>query len=215
MKKSLAFLISIFLFTISFAQREKVNGVVIDKQAQNIIDNVSKKITTDSPLLINYTMTIKTKDKKSETIKGSLLSNGDKFRLKAPAFEDYSDGINLWHYVKETSEVELSVIEQSNNLFNFPNLIKTYSKDFRPKLIREEETNYVIDLLPNKSTNVSKIRVVSNKTTNRIKEMTIYVREGNTYIINFSSYKVNQQVQAKDFIFPQETYPQAEIIDLR
>lgn len=215
MKKSLAFLLCIFLFTISFAQREIVNGVVVDKQAQSIIESVSKKISTDSPLLINYTMTIKTKDKKNETLKGSLLSNGEKFRLKTPVFEDYCDGTNLWHYVKETSEVELSVMEQSNNLFNFPNLIKTYSKDFRPKLIREEESTYVIDLLPKKSTNVSKIRIVSNKTTNRIKEMTIYVREGNTYIINFSSYKVNQSTQAKDFTFPQDTYPQAEIIDLR
>lgn len=215
MKKSLAFLLCIFLFTISFAQREIVNGVVVDKQAQSIIESVSKKISTDSPLLINYTMTIKTKDKKSETLKGSLLSNGEKFRLKTPVFEDYCDGTNLWHYVKETSEVELSVMEQSNNLFNFPNLIKTYSKDFRPKLIREEESTYVIDLLPKKSTNVSKIRIVSNKTTNRIKEMTIYVREGNTYIINFSSYKVNQSTQSKDYVFPQATYPQAEIIDLR
>jgi outer membrane lipoprotein-sorting protein len=215
MKKSLAFLLCIFLFTISFAQREIVNGVVVDKQAQNIIESVSKKISTDSPLLINYTMTIKTKDKKSETLKGSLLSNGEKFQLKTPIFEDYCDGTNLWHFVKETSEVELSVIEQTNNLFNFPNLIKTYSKDFRPKLIREEETNYVIDLLPKKSTNISKIRIISNKTTNRIKEMTLYVREGNTYIINFTSYKVNHPTQAKDFTFPQEIYPQAEIIDLR
>ncbi len=215
MKKTLVFLLSIFMLTVAFAQREIVNGVVVDKQAQSIIESVSKKISTDSPLLINYTMTIKTKGNKSETQKGSLLSNGDKFRLKTPVFEDYCDGTNLWHYVKETSEVELSVMEQSNNLFNFPNLIKTYSKDFRPKLIREEESTYVIDLLPKKSTNVSKIRVVSNKTTNRIKEMTIYVREGNTYIINFSSYKVNQSTQAKDFTFPQDTYPQAEIIDLR
>ena len=58
MKKSLAFLFSLFLLTITFAQREIVNGVVIDKQAQSIIDKVSKKITTDTPLLINYTMTI-------------------------------------------------------------------------------------------------------------------------------------------------------------
>lgn len=215
MKKSLAFLFSLFLLTITFAQREIVNGVVIDKQAQSIIDKVSKKITTDTPLLINYTMTIQTKDKKSETQKGSLLSNGSKFRLKTPAFEDYCDGTNIWHYVKETSEVELSVIDPTNNIFNFPNLIKTYSKDFRPKLIREEETNYVIDLIPKKSTNVSKIRIVSNKTNNRIKEMTIYVREGNTYIITFISYKPNQTSQSKDYVFPQATYPQAEIIDLR
>lgn len=215
MKKSIVFILCIFFFTITFAQREIVNGVVVDKQAQNIIESVSKKISIDSPLLINYTMTIKTKNNKSETIKGSLLSNGNKFNLKTPTFEDYCDGENLWHFVKETSEVELSVIEQSNNIFNFPNLIKTYSKDFRPKLIREEETNYVIDLIPKKSTNISKIRVISNKTTNRIKEMTIFVREGNTYIITFSSYKVNHSTQTKDFTFPQDLYPQAEIIDLR
>lgn len=215
MKKTLVFLICLFLINLSFAQKEIVNGVVIDKQAQKIVEAVSKKITTDSPILISYTMAIKAGNKTLETQKGTLLSNGAKFQLKAQGFEDYCDGANYWHYVKETSEVELSVIDQTNNIFNFPNMIKTYSKDFRPKLIREEETNYVIDLIPNKSTNVSKIRIVSNKTTNRLKEMTIHVREGNTYQITFSSYKPNQATKTNDFSFPTQTYPQAEIIDLR
>jgi outer membrane lipoprotein-sorting protein len=160
-------------------------------------------------------MTIKTGNKTLNTQKGTLLSNGEKFQLKTQEFEDYCDGANYWHYVKETSEVELSVIDQTNNIFNFPNMIKTYTKDFRPKLIREEETNYVIDLIPNKSTNVSKIRIISNKTTNRLKEMTIHVREGNTYQITFTSYKPNHTTQSKDFTFPTQAYPQAEIIDLR
>lgn len=213
MKKTLVFLICLFLINLSFAQKEIVNGVVIDKQAQKIVEAVSKKITTDSPILISYTMAIKAGNKTLETQKGTLLSNGAKFQLKAQGFEDYCDGANYWHYVKETSEVELSVI--TNNIFNFPNMIKTYSKDFRPKLIREEETNYVIDLIPNKSTNVSKIRIVSNKTTNRLKEMTIHVRGGNTYQITFSSYKPNQATKTNDFSFPTQTYPQVEIIDLR
>lgn len=215
MKKTLVFLICLFLINLSFAQKEIVNGVVIDKQAQKIVEAVSKKITTDSPILISYTMAIKAGNKTLETQKGTLLSNGAKFQLKAQGFEDYCDGANYWHYVKETSEVELSVIDQTNNIFNFPNMIKTYSKDFRPKLIREEETNYVIDLIPKKSTNVSKIRIVSNKTTNRLKEITIHVREGNTYQITFSSYKPNQATKTNDFSFPTQTYPQAEIIDLR
>lgn len=213
MKKTLVFLICLFLINLSFAQKEIVNGVVIDKQAQKIVEAVSKKITTDSPILISYTMAIKAGNKTLETQKGTLLSNGAKFQLKAQGFEDYCDGVNYWHYVKETSEVELSVI--TNNIFNFPNMIKTYSKDFRPKLIREEETNYVIDLIPNKSTNVSKIRIVSNKTTNRLKEMTIHVRGGNTYQITFSSYKPNQATKTNDFSFPTQTYPQVEVIDLR
>lgn len=215
MKKTLVFLICLFLINLSFAQKEIVNGVVIDKQAQKIVEAVSKKITTDSPILISYTMAIKAGNKTLETQKGTLLSNGAKFQLKAQGFEDYCDGANYWHYVKETSEVELSVIDQTNNIFNFPNMIKTYSKDFRPKLIREEETNYVIDLIPNKSTNVSKIRIVSNKTTNRLKEMTIHVRGGNTYQITFSSYKPNQATKTNDFSFPTQTYPQVEVIDLR
>lgn len=215
MKKSLVFLVCIFFVIFSFAQKEIVNGVVVDKQAQKIVDAVSKKVKADSPMIISYTMTIKSGNKTLETQKGTLLSNGEKFQLKAQGFEDYCDGANYWHYVKETSEVELSVIDQTNNIFNFPNMIKTYSKDFRPKLIREEETNYVIDLIPKKSTNVSKIRIISNKTTNRLKEITIHVREGNTYQIIFSSYKPNQQVKATDFSFPTQAYPNAEIIDLR
>ena len=54
MKKTLVFFLSIIFLTISFAQKQIVNGVVIDKQAQKIVEAVSKKITTDSPILIAY-----------------------------------------------------------------------------------------------------------------------------------------------------------------
>ena len=67
MKKTLVFLICLFLINLSFAQKEIVNGVVIDKQAQKIVEAVSKKITTDSPILISYTMAIKAGNKTLET----------------------------------------------------------------------------------------------------------------------------------------------------
>lgn len=89
MKKSFLFFVCIFLSNFIFAQREIVDGVVIDKQAQSIVNAVSKKVTADSPILISYTMTVKSGEKTIETQKGNLLSNGDKFRLIAQGFEDY------------------------------------------------------------------------------------------------------------------------------
>ena len=43
MKKSFLFFVCIFLSNFIFAQREIVDGVVIDKQAQSIVNAVSKK----------------------------------------------------------------------------------------------------------------------------------------------------------------------------
>ena len=40
MKKTLVFFLSIIFLTISFAQKQIVNGVVIDKQAQKIVEAV-------------------------------------------------------------------------------------------------------------------------------------------------------------------------------
>ncbi len=219
MRKLIACLILSVVSLGGFAQRVIENGVVVDKTAQAIVDKIAKKIETESPLRIAFTMTTQNKGKQIDSQSGTFLSNGAKFHLSYGEAEDWCDGKNLWHFVKENNEVELNTLEEGNNIFNLTLMIKSYSKDYRPKLIREEKrgnaTVNIIDLVPKGKSAVSKIRIVANASTFRLSEMTISVRAGNTYIYKFGKYETNVKVQPSDFVFPKSKYPSAEIIDLR
>ena len=102
---------------------------------------------------------------------------------------------------------------------NITGLIERYAKDYRPKLIREENRGNsivnIIDLIPKGKSGIAKIRIASDKKTNRLKEMTISIREGNTYTYKFNKYETKVKVRDNDFVFPKSKYPKAEIIDLR
>ncbi len=219
MKKTFALLLVVLTSISLFAQRTKQNGVVIDQTAQKIVEAISKTITAESPLKMDFTMTVTQKGKQSDCQKGTFVSHGSKFKLISTDYEDYSDGTNLWHFVKKNNEVELSALDSENNVLNIAQMIKSYAKDYRPKLIREENRSgviyNVIDLVPKGKSSITKIRIVAGKKNNRISEMTINIREGNTYKYNISRYEAKTKVQPSDFTFPKSKYPSAEIIDLR
>jgi outer membrane lipoprotein-sorting protein len=219
MRRTLLAMLLLVSATLAFGQKTKVNGVVIDQTAQRIVDAISANIEKESPLRMDFVMTTKNKGKQIDSQKGTFLSHGAKFRLLSTDYEDYSDGKNLWHFVKANQEVELTSLDSESNVFNIINMIKSYSKDYRPKLIREENRGNavfnVIDLVPKGKSAIAKIRIVANKNSNRISEMSIQIREGNTYIYTISKYETKVKTQDNDFVFPSNKYPNIEIIDLR
>ncbi len=219
MKRTLLAMLLLISATLAFGQKTKVNGVVIDETAQRIVDAISANIEKESPLRMDFVMTTKNKGKQIDSQKGTFLSHGAKFRLLSTDYEDYSDGKNLWHFVKANQEVELTGLDSESNVFNIINMIKSYAKDYRPKLIREENRGNavfnVIDLVPKGKSAIAKIRIVANKNSNRICEMSIQIREGNTYTYTISKYETKVKTQDSDFVFPSSKYPNIEIIDLR
>lgn len=219
MKKMFFALLCSMLTIGCMAQRSIENGLVIDKTAQKIIDKIAQNIQHESPLRLEFVLTTKNQGKQTAVQKGTFVSHGAKFKLLSEDYEDYSDGNNLWHFVKNNQEVELTSVDADNNVLNITQMIRSYANDYRPKLIREEQRGNavfnVIDLLPKGKSAISKIRVVANKKTNRISEMTINIREGNTYQYKINKYETKVKISDGDFVFPQSKYPKVEIIDLR
>ncbi|HIW87519.1 MAG TPA: hypothetical protein IAC47_04505, partial [Candidatus Onthomorpha intestinigallinarum] len=64
-----------------FAQRELVDGVVVDKTAQKIVDAIARKINTDNPLEISFSMSVMDGNKQVNHQEGILLSDGAKFHF--------------------------------------------------------------------------------------------------------------------------------------
>ena len=213
MKKTFLFIALISIASFTFGQREVKNGVVIDKQAETIISNVGSKLKTESPISLNFSLS---KKGKKSSDKGTLTLNGNKYIASFSDNKVYCDGKTVWVYQKETNEVNVNnIAETENEVLNISKFISEANTKFRPKLIREENGNYIIDLTPKLKSEFSKVRLKINKLTKRISSMEVNYKEGNVYTYSISNYKTKIKIQDKGFTFPKKDYPKVNIVDLR
>lgn len=214
MKKIVLFILLVIGLTlVTFAQKEIQNGVVVDKQAQKIIKNISSTLKTESPISLNFS--IFQKGQKTSD-KGTLKINGNKYTASFSGDNIYCDGSTVWIYQKETNEVNINNIEDTENeILNISKFISEANTKYRPKLIREEKGNYIIDLTPKTKSEFSKVRLRSNKQSNRIHSIELNYKKGNVYTYLISNYKTKIQSKDSDYIFNKKDYPSATIVDLR
>ncbi len=213
MKKTFLFIALISFVSITFGQREVKNGVVIDKQAEKIITNAGSKLKLESPISLIFSLS--KKDKKNSD-KGTLTINGNKYIASFSDNKVYCDGKTIWVYQKETNEVNINnIVDTENEILNISKFISEANIKFRPKLIREENGNYIIDLSPKTKSEFSKVRLKINKQTSRIASMEVNYKGGNVYSYTISNYKTKIKIQDSSFTFSKKDYPTASIVDLR
>lgn len=218
MKKFIAIILSVCVLLSVNAQTEIKNGVVIDHGAEKIVKKVIAQIDNDMPFSFEFTYAI-SEEGKSQEGSGKFLSSNSKYCITSDKFCHWSNGVTMWNYLKTNNEVEVMDVEDGNTMFNFVKIINQSSNNFRPKFIRTEifnKTNCnIIDLTPKTRSSISKIRIYSAKTTNRIMRLEISTYEGAHYKYTFSNYKTKLKVTDNNFIFPHQSYPKVKIVDLR
>lgn len=219
MKRFYTILILLFAFLFASAQTEIKNGVVVDHGAEKIIKQTVSKLKKDTPLSFSVDYDISNGSKTTEKGKASFLSSNDKYRVISNAFEDYCDGKTLWHYDKKSNEVEITEVEDGKSLFNFVKIIDTYTKSFRPKLIRKDylgktQVN-IIDLTPQKRSSITKVRLWIVTSSNIIVKMQVNINDGSKNTYSFSNYKSKVTTNNSDFTFPKTKYPKVKQVDLR
>lgn len=215
MKRLIVLYTILLMFSPIFAQREINNGVVVDKQAEGIISKTSSKLKSESPISIDFSLSTK-ENRKSSSEKGSLTFNNNKYFASFIDNKVYCDGKSVWIYNKDTKEVNINNVDNSeNDILNISKFVADANKNYRAKLIRQEKGNYVIDLLPKKKSDISKVRLLINKKSSRINEMSLSYKSGNTYIYKITSYKVKVKTIDTDFVFQKKNFPNATIVDLR
>ncbi|HHT03752.1 MAG TPA: outer membrane lipoprotein carrier protein LolA [Bacteroidales bacterium] len=212
MKKLFLFIILITITGLSaFSQREIKDGLVIDKQAQKLITDVASKLKTESPISFNFTQ-----KSKQSTETGTIKLNANKYTATFLGNTIYCDGKSIFIYQKEINEVAINSIEDADNeILNISKFISEANTKFRPKLIREEKGNYIIDLTPKTKSEYSKIRLIVSKISTRISSMEINYKGGNTYTYTISNYKTKVQSKDSDYSFNSKEYPSVNVVDLR
>jgi outer membrane lipoprotein carrier protein len=212
MKIPALFFLALFSLTLSFAQ---------DKKAQGILDAMSAKYKALNTFNANFTYGIENNaGKMTQIYAGNVLVKGNKFRLKTAGQEIFNNGKDLYTFVKETNEVNISEFNANDdNDFSPIKIYSIYKKGYK-YVFKEEKTEAgqsyeVVELSPTGKSNVSRIQIAVNKRDKSIKNWKVWDKSGKKTIFKIERFVPNAPATDANFNFDKNKYPGVEIVDLR
>ena len=212
MKKYIILILTIFITMGIYAQK--------DKKATKILEKLSKK--TESYKTIEVKFLYKMDNDESdihESYEGELLVEGDKYRLNIAGQVVISDGETIWTYIEDAEEVQINSIEEGEEAFTPTNFLDSYTENYKSKLIGEEKRDgknvQIIELIPFKKKNYSKVELILDKDKNQMISFSIFDNNNSIYTYLITIFIPDLPLNGNEFVFNPEDYPDVEIIDMR
>lgn len=193
-----------------------------DKKAQTILDAMSNKYKSLQTFNANFTYGVEGAGAKlTNVFSGNVLVKGNKFKLKTAGQEIFNNGKEMFTFVKETNEVNISDPNSGDENDFSPTKIYTIYKKGYKYIFKEERTEAgksyeVVELSPtNGKSNVVKIQITVNKTDKSIKTWKVWDKSGKKTVFRIDKFIPNAPATDATFNFDKKKYPGVEIVDLR
>jgi outer membrane lipoprotein-sorting protein len=209
MRKSLLIILSAILTTLSAVAQ--TGG---DTKA--LMDRVSKKLQSYAAVKADFSFTLKNDEADlNDTQEGSLVLEGDKYKLKMMGILALCDGETLWTVNEELKEANI-LDPADNDMFNPKNIFTLYEKNFKYEPVGTSGDKVTVDLIPTTpEDSYTKLRMTILKSKDQIDEVTYYSTDGNLYIIKIKSLAAIPVSGVKSFAFDQKQFPGVKLIDMR
>lgn len=189
-----------------------------DARASAILDKMSAKYQNMRAFSANFTYGPETAAKK---MTGTVVVKGGKFKLSMVGQEIYNNGKEVYTYVKETNEVNVTDYNPADEADFSPSKIysiykKGYKYLFKEELKQGAQVFEVVELSPTaKSGSVAKIQITVNKNDKSIKSWKIWDKKGKTTLFRVDKFVPNFPATDAMFTFDKTKYPGVEVVDLR
>ena len=208
--------VSIFFCANATAQM-KNTPTSQDQKVNTILSTAFGKIKAAGAISFDATVVNKDPDKKEVSRqKVKVLLSGNKYRITIDDMVVCCDDKAVYSIDNSAKEVTVNAISDSEtDIFNPAKLLKNHEKNFRPKLIREENNQYVVDMTPIKTQNYHKIRLLINKSSYQITKVEVYNYNSSRNECTISQYKTNAKASDSDFTFDAAKNKGYEVIDMR
>ena len=202
-----------------------ISGLVMaqkDKRATAILDEMSKKYQTMKSFSASFTYGIEgTNAKLTESYKGDVTVKGAKFRLKMAGQEVFTNGKEMYSYVKETNECSVTEFNPNEMDALSPTKIYTiYKKGYKYVFLEEvkEGSQFyeVVELSPeDKTSKVAKVQIKVDKKDKSVKSWKVWDKNGKRTVFRVDKFMPNAPADDKFFTFDKKKYPGVEVVDLR
>lgn len=213
-KLFLTFANMLLISTLVFGQK--------DQKATAILDEMSKKYQNMKSFSASFTYgTEGNNAKMTENYKGDVTVKGAKFKLKLAGQEVFANGKDLYTYVKETNEVNITEFDPAMQEEFSPTKIYTiYKKGYKYVFLEEvkEGSQFyeVVELSPeDKSSKIAKLQIKVNKSDKSVKSWKIWDKSGKRTVFRVDKFMPNAPADDKIFTFDKKLYPGVEVVDLR
>ncbi|MFT5884356.1 MAG: outer membrane lipoprotein carrier protein [Arcticibacterium sp.] len=213
--KKMWFVLALFVFAVSGSQAQ-------DAKAGAILDAMSKKYKDMKAFTADFSYNeISASGKSGRVRSGSIAVKGVKFKLNMVGQEIYNNGSEIYSFVKETNEVNVTTYDSSeDSQFSPANIYSIYKKGYRYKFLGEKsiggKAHEVVELVPtNKGSNISKLVLTIDKGSKTIKNWKITDSSGKNTVFNIVKFGPNVNLSENYFSFDSSKHPGVEIVDLR
>jgi outer membrane lipoprotein carrier protein len=210
------------ILTIIFSIFVIIGAVAQDKKAGQILDAMSTKYKNLKTFNANFTYGVEGANAKlTNVFTGNITVKGNKFKLKTAGQEVFNNGKELFTFVKETNEVNISEFNPNDDSDFSPTKIYTIYKKGYKYIFKEEKKEgnqfyEVVELSPTGGkSNVAKIQITVNKTDKSIKTWKVWDKAGKKTVFRIDKFTPNVVAADGIFSFDKSKYPGVEVVDLR
>ncbi len=222
-------MLAIFLTVVStaiFAQKKPVatKSEVSDPEAKAVLEKMRKKYEAYSTLEADFSLEIEAPQQPSQTQKGTLTQQAEKYRLKFNDRTMVSDGKSVWLHIPKNKQVQINDVDEDGGdggISSPQDLLKAYAwKDYVYAITNEFSENgrivQQIEFKPiSKANDYSKVRLSLDKKTLEILSIKSFGKDGSRYTLTVNKLTPNKTVSASTFTFAKSECPDCKFEDLR
>ena len=214
MKKLVIAFLSFFLISPLLKAQDAKAGAILDAMSANY-----KKMKT---FQAKFTYApVSAAGKLGVKRNGAIAVKGIKFKLNMVGQEIYNNGSEIYSYVKETNEVNITEFDASeSSQFSPANIYNIYKNGYKYTFKGEKSiggaTHEVVELVPLKGDgNVKKLEITVNKSNRNIKNWKIWDSSGKQTVFDIVTFTPNVALADSFFAFNKSKFPGVEVVDLR
>lgn len=223
------FMLAILLTVVStaiFAQKKPVatKSEVSDPEAKAVLEKMRKKYEAYGTLEADFSLEIEVPQQPSQTQKGTLTQQAEKYRLKFNDRTMVSDGKSVWLHIPKNKQVQINDVDEDGGdggISSPQDLLKAYAwKDYVYAITNEFSENgrvvQQIEFKPiSKANDYSKVRLSLDKKTLEILSIKSFGKDGSRYTLTVNKLTPNKTVPASTFTFGKSECPDCKFEDLR
>lgn len=202
------------LFSIALFILASLTVQAQDKQAKELLDDVTAKIKSYSNITIDFKYNLNnSKENINQESKGNVIIEGNKYVLNFMGATKIFDGKKTYTVVPEDEEVTVSSVNDSDEKSITPSKMLTFFNS---------GYKYSMDILQNvKGRKIQYIKLIPNSGKDQRKEVLLGIdiqtkhiynlievgKNGTKTTLTVNSFKTNQPLSKNQFIFVANKYP--------
>ncbi len=148
---------------------------------------------------------------------GTIMVEGDKFRIALMGQIIISDGKNMWTIINDSKEVMLSTLDPNDPSNVSPTKILQEYADYNAKFAKGQRKNILKTLIltSKKKSAFNKVTITIDAAKYLVKSFSLYDNDGNVFTYDIYNFKANVKFPVGTFSYNPKDFPGYELEDMR